>query len=94
MEIDERILVGKWIREEGRLVADETSRQIEKLTTAVLRRVADRDDGWTVPYVDPGTGAYWELTYAESEMHGGGPPTLTRLAPPEAWARHPQLAAT
>ena len=34
--------------------------------------------GWITDYRDPRSGATWQLTYPQGEMHGGGPPLLTR----------------
>jgi Immunity protein 27 len=38
-----------------------------------------------VLYVDPSDSRYWELIYPDSQLHGGGPPTLRNLS--EAAAR-------
>jgi hypothetical protein len=48
------------------------------------RQVEIRADG-TVLYVDASDGRYWELIYPDSQLHGGGPPTLRNLS--EASAR-------
>lgn len=42
-------------------------------------RVADRECGWTTLYFDPRDSSYWELTYPQSHLHGGGPPQLSRV---------------
>ena len=48
-----------------------------------LVQLDQREGGWTILYQDPSDGRFWELTYPESQMHGGGPPTLTELATEE-----------
>jgi immunity protein 27 of polymorphic toxin system len=35
---------------------------------------------WSKLYLDPVDGGYWELTYPQSEMHGGGPPQLVHIS--------------
>jgi len=35
-------------------------------------------------YRDPDDGRYWERTYPQSELHGGGPPELRVLATEDA----------
>lgn len=44
-----------------------------------LDRVAVDRSGWLALYKDRETGQHWELTYPQSEMHGGGPPFLECL---------------
>lgn len=62
----------------GRIVGDETCERIDFLTTQYLEKVAG--GGWDTLYRDPEDARYWELTYPESHMHGGGPPRLTYLS--------------
>jgi len=77
-------LVGRWEMVQGRMTADETAQRIDWLVEHELTHVAADDSGWMNLYRDPLTGGYWELTYPQSEMHGGGPPKLTRLDEGEA----------
>ena len=48
--------------------------------TADLIMVATSDDGWTTLYQHRTTGIFWELSYPQSEMHGGGSQQLRELA--------------
>lgn len=73
---NEQKIVGRWLIEDGKLVADSNAARIDALITGPLREVARSDDGWSVLYIDEGDGRYWELSYPESELHGGGPPLL------------------
>jgi hypothetical protein len=88
---EERVLIGKWIEQGDRVVGDEICKRIEKLIADCLRRVGNREGGWTVLYLDDETGIYWELTFPESGMHGGGPPALTRLEFEEVKTLYPDL---
>jgi hypothetical protein len=80
---DETRLVGTWKVQDGRLQADDVARRINSLVANVLRKRAASPDGWTVLYQDPGDGRFWELTYPQSEMDGGGPPELREIASQE-----------
>ncbi len=59
--------------------AIEDAARIADLTKHRFRKVATRESDWTILYQDPNDGRYWELTYPQSELHGGGPPLLSLL---------------
>ncbi len=72
----ETILAGQWILRDNALVADEVSTRVNWLIANYLLRISCSADGWTVFYKDPKDERLWELSYPQSAMHGGGPPTL------------------
>lgn len=76
---DETELGGSWEFVDGRMVEDGTSSRIRLLVEEELRFVAVSSDGWEKLYLDPTDGRHWEHTYPQSEMHGGGPPTLRAI---------------
>jgi Immunity protein 27 len=82
MEIkpDETDMSGSWIVRGGKVAGDPVTRRIERLVSKYLHEVGQSDNGWDTLYRDPVDGRYWELTYPESHMHGGGPPRLTYLS--------------
>jgi hypothetical protein len=61
-------------------VDGKTCQFIQQLIWNRFVHVDQREGGWTLLYHDPSDGTYWEYTYPHSEMHGGGPPVLTRLS--------------
>jgi Immunity protein 27 len=69
-------LDGKWEFVGGKMRADPVTERIELLTTKYLTKVSMDASGWETLYRDPQDGRYWELTYPQSHMHGGGPPSL------------------
>lgn len=69
-------------------MADNASRRINSLIQEVLVEVSSSDDGWSVLYLDNEDGRYWELTYPQSTLHGGGPPCLTAIPVDEASKRY------
>jgi immunity protein 27 of polymorphic toxin system len=89
-EVDVR---GDWVVQKDRsVVADATEQRIEWLTTQKLERIANDWSGWETLYRDPRDGRLWELTYPQSEMHGGGPRRLHVLSRDEAAAKYEPAA--
>lgn len=81
-------ITGKWLSLNGRTVADETCERINKLITLHLQQVGHDASGWEVLYRDPDDGRLWELTYPQTELHGGGPPQLRCLTLDEARGKY------
>lgn len=92
--MDNRILpteteiVGSWVIEQGRPKADDAARRIDELVNGYLEDVAASEDGWSRLFRDSNDGRYWELTYPDSALHGGGAPRLTNISPEEAATRY------
>jgi len=83
-------LVGKWVVENGQVRADTTCERIRWLTSHHLRKItiSKQWGAWETLFQDPDDGRYWEQTYPQSEMHGGGPPRLIMLSPEQARAKY------
>lgn len=79
---DEYLLIGRWIDDAGTLKADSVCERIEWLIAHRLKRLADSPEwgGWETLYQDSNDGRYWERTYPQSDLHGGGPPKLQVLS--------------
>ena len=71
LQPDETDLVGQWVNTGGRIQGDSDCLRIEWLISERLNRVVADGSGWDVLYRDPRDGRLWELTYPNSEMHGG-----------------------
>lgn len=85
-------LVGKWIVDpSGRVVGDAVEQLIWEAVRSHLTRLGDREHGWTILYRDPLDNSYWELTFSQGEMQGGGPAKLTRLPPEQIPKLYPTL---
>lgn len=82
LEPHETELVGKWIPDGNTLQADATCQRIEQLIASHLTLIAFSKDcgGWETLFRDPDYGRYWERTYPQGDLHGGGPPRLECLA--------------
>jgi hypothetical protein len=85
---EETLIEGAWVLQEGRMIADTAEERIRALIGSELRRLATSLDGWEVLYRDPGDGRYWELTFPNGEMHGGGPQLLRLLNAGEARTKY------
>jgi hypothetical protein len=77
LEPDERQLAGAWIDVDGRRVHDEVDRRIFWLVSRRLTALGHASGGWDQLYLDPRDGRYWELTFPQGSLHGGGPRLLT-----------------
>ncbi len=78
---DENCIVGAWIEAaDGSVVKDSACDRIQWLTESYFEQIAVDGDKWSALYRDPEEGSYWEFTYPQSHMHGGGPPALSRIA--------------
>jgi hypothetical protein len=71
-------IIGRWTFENGVVVADEACFRIDKLVREYLVEVAISPikEGWVLLFRDPADGRYWEQVFLESELQGGGPPSL------------------
>jgi hypothetical protein len=77
---DERTLEGGWA--EGGLgsVHDGIDRRIFWLVSRRLTLLGVADGGWRQLYRDPRDGRFWELTFPQGSLHGGGPRRLECVA--------------
>lgn len=94
---DEAEVIGHWFMRDGRMHGDDACERIETLTREYLEHVAvDENSGaWATLFRDPRDGRYWERTYPQGHMHGGGPPSLRVLSPEDVRAKYPKvLSAT
>ncbi len=79
---------GNWILENGKLIADVSTKRIDYLIKNELIELGRSTDGWSVLYRSKEDKRYWELSYADSSLHGGGAPVLTVLSDAAALARY------
>jgi hypothetical protein len=81
-------LVGAWQMKLEKVIADPICERIEWLISNHFVQLGTDASGWDELYRDTGDGRLWELTWPQSEMHGGGPPRLTCIAIDTARAKY------
>lgn len=69
-------LIGSWVFKNGQVEGDENTKRIQYLIDNILEKKATSPDGWEILYLDQNDKRFWELTYPDGEMQGGGPPQL------------------
>jgi hypothetical protein len=79
---------GTWININGKVSEDEACKRIAWLSTQHFRKIAISKDRWETLFQDPVDGRYWELTFPQSQLQGGGPPKLTYIETKDALARY------
>ena len=85
---NETSLIGNWIEKGGAVEQDSICERIQWLTDSYFQQIAVDGDNWSALYKNPDDGSYWELTYPQSHMQGGGPPTLQRISENDACGRY------
>ena len=81
-------LVGAWDGSGDEPRLDAVDRRIFWLVTRRLVARGVASGGWDQLYVDPRDGRFWELTFPEGSLHGGGPRRLTCLSEVAARAKY------
>ncbi|NML60930.1 hypothetical protein HHL21_07500 [Massilia sp. RP-1-19] len=79
IEPNETIITGHNIFPQGKIVGDEANQRILDLANGYLGKFGHDQSGWDTLYQDPSDGRFWELIYPESELQGGGPPSLVLI---------------
>jgi hypothetical protein len=85
---DEHRLDGAWVDTADGTVGDDVDQRIFWLVRRRLRACGVTHGGWDQLFVDPRDGRYWELTFPQGSLHGGGPRRLTHLPPELARAKY------
>jgi hypothetical protein len=90
LKSNETNISGKWIEKDGMVVADAACKRIEWLVDNDLRQIAFSPQwgAWETLFKDLSDGRFWERTYPNSQMHGGGPPTLKVIKEKEAMQKY------
>jgi hypothetical protein len=77
-------LVGTWLQEHGKVRGDISCQRIKWLTENHLHKLKVAGGGWETLFQDPDDKRYWEQTYPQGEMQGGGPPKLQAITDQQA----------
>jgi hypothetical protein len=72
-------LIGSWTFANNKGVIDENCKMVNELLNKELQFISDDNSGWNKLYKYNIDSSYWELTYPQSDLHGGGPPALKKI---------------
>jgi len=84
LDPNESSIIGSWFMKNGKMCQDGNCKRIQWLISEYLNQIAVDESDWCILYKNPFDNSYWELTYPQSHMHGGGPPSLFKLTREEA----------
>lgn len=86
----ENLIVGKWIIVQDQLLPDTTCERIERLISNCMIELSSSEEAgdWEILYRDKNDGRLWEKFFPESELHGGGPPTLRFISETDAHRKY------
>ena len=85
---DETTIEGRWVLDDGRVVADDACERIEDLTGSHLAQIARDTSGWFTLFRDPVDQRLWERDFPQGQLHGGGPPRLHVVSREEVRQRY------
>jgi len=85
--VDRTPLIGKWVTDNGDVIANDDCTRIEYLIENEFTKVSSSAGGWKTLFMDKKR-LYWERTYNESHLHGGGPASLIPLSKDEAISKY------
>jgi hypothetical protein len=81
---EENELVGQWIFRNNMIIPDSVCERIKFLLNNHLTLIKSDDSGWNQLFKDNQDNRYWELSYPQGDLEGGGPPRLRSLSFEEA----------
>lgn len=85
---EETEIIGNWIFDGKRSIADDQSERIEWLISRYLIKTAQDESGWLILYQDPEDQRYWQLNWRVGEMQGFGPKSLILMSDSEAKSKY------
>jgi len=78
--MERAILTGAWIVRDRAVVGDDVCAEIKRLLAEDLVELGRDESGWYTLFRDRRDGQFWERSYPQSELHGGGPPQLAPIS--------------
>ncbi|MCL8268641.1 Imm27 family immunity protein [Leptospira weilii] len=80
----ENEIIGSQITDDSGAQHDSNLSRVIYLIENYLIKIKTDNSGWDTLYQDPEDGRYWEATYPQSSIHGGGPISLFALTDEQA----------
>ena len=87
---DENVLMGSWLYVNNVVCRDDVCNRIEWLIANELKKIASSSKwgDWETLFQDPSDGRYWERTYPQGDLQGGGPPQLRAISEKDAKSKY------
>lgn len=87
---NEHVLTGSWTCVNNVVCADDVCKRIEWLVSNELIKVASSPQwgDWETLFRDPSDARYWERTYPQGNLQGGGPPQIQVMSEDDARAKY------
>ncbi|MBC7556289.1 MAG: hypothetical protein H7195_04935 [Chryseobacterium sp.] len=79
LKSEETKLIGNWIFDNEKIITDPVSERINYLIKNYLIKIKTDESGWDILYQDIEDKRYWELIFSQSNLQGGGPPSLLSI---------------
>ena len=81
-------IIGTWQMVNKQIIDDSNYHRIKMLISSYLVQIESSEDGWEKLFRDPRDSRYWELTYPQSSLSGGGPPSLKCISKSDAKSKY------
>lgn len=90
LQPNENVLTGTWVYVNNVMRGDDVCERIEWLIKHELKKIAPSPQwgDWETLFQDPSDGRYWERTYPQGDLQGGGPPQIQGISEDEAKAKY------
>ncbi len=85
---NENEIIGKWILENNKIKEDENCTRINNLIKEHLKKILISATGWETLFFDKNDSRFWELRYLDSDLNGGGPPSLIHLSEKDVFEKY------
>jgi hypothetical protein len=93
LQPEEDRVVGTWLDLGGRIEGDFACDRIKWLISERLEQLGADATGWDTLWRDSRDGRFWELTYPQSGLYGGGPPKLALISREAAQIKYERRTA-
>lgn len=90
LKSSEHTLSGAWVCINDKVQPNDVCKRIEWLIKNLLEKVASSPQwgGWETLFLDLSDGRFWERTYPQGDLQGGGPPQLQVISEQDAKSKY------
>lgn len=81
---EETEFIGRILMVNEQAINDDIAQKVNYLTKNYLVKIKTNESGWDTLYQDVNDSRFWEKLFLQSELNGGGPPSLINISEEEA----------